>query len=370
MDSPEPSTPSFKYEAAAPTRQTNVQVVLYDGWQSATNPNGQKYYYHIGSRTTRWQPPSKEEAQRVHEEYVAKTNKPGLDLNDIIAKAQAQAEAIAAANAPPPAVEEVSTAAPKLKRKREKKPKPELPKEKRVLKLFSPVVVKAMSKYAQGALGKTDFKRRAQELTNLLVEKEAKSSKYADEEYKTLSPDKENKIRHFVKDWVIKLLARKGISGSSKSSSSRSSKDSKHRSKESITSQPSASGSKESTAAPDTPTMDKNELEAKKAQEAEAAAAMLAELEAAEKEDEEQSMDEDDETNDSPDRSKTSEDAAVATQLASALAPPPPPPEDVSKGALSPPAPPSNEPPENGANNGGLPTEAQHDVDVKMQESG
>lgn len=164
MDSPEPSTSAVKYQAAAPTLQSTAQVLLYEGWQSATNPNGQKYYYHIGTRTTRWQPPSKEEAQKVHEDYIAKSNKPGLDLNDIIAKAQAQAEAIAAANAPPPAVEEVSTAEPKPKRKREKKPKPELPKEKRVLKLFSPVVVKAMSKYAQGNLGKTDFKRRAQEV--------------------------------------------------------------------------------------------------------------------------------------------------------------------------------------------------------------
>ncbi|PLW20506.1 hypothetical protein PCASD_15566 [Puccinia coronata f. sp. avenae] len=83
-------------------------------------------------------------------------------------------------------------------------------KNKKMLRLFSNVVVHTMSRY-KDSLDHEQFKRRAKELTNILCEKERKSSHYEAETYDEMSAGKEAKIRAFTKDWIVKLLARKGI---------------------------------------------------------------------------------------------------------------------------------------------------------------
>lgn len=93
-------------------------------------------------------------------------------------------------------------------------------KEQEALKLFTPVVIGVLSKYARKALDRDQFKKRAKELSHLLVEKEKKSSRWDKDDYTTLAPEKEKKLRAYCKDWVAKLIARKG--GSSSSSKSKS----------------------------------------------------------------------------------------------------------------------------------------------------
>lgn len=95
--------------------------------------------------------------------------------------------------------------------------------EQQALKLFTPVVIGVLSKYARKTLDRDQFKKRAKELSHLLVDKEKKSSRWETEDYTTLTPEKEKKLRNYCKDWVAKLVARKSSSRSdSHSSKSRS----------------------------------------------------------------------------------------------------------------------------------------------------
>jgi len=207
------------YEAAAPTKSNSSEnLKLPDGWQSALTSHGARYYFHTGSRTTTLTLPSKPEADAIHQNYLAKLKKPGLDLEDIIARASAEAETIkqlknVLSNSGADTESQQYLEASSRKDKKDKREKLPLSKERKMLRLFSPLVVKAMTKYTRGVLSKEEFKRRAQELTNLLVEKEMKSVGYINAEYDTLSGEKEKKIRQFAKEWIVKLLARKDGNG-------------------------------------------------------------------------------------------------------------------------------------------------------------
>ncbi|TNY24055.1 histone-lysine N-methyltransferase, H3 lysine-36 specific [Rhodotorula diobovata] len=92
-------------------------------------------------------------------------------------------------------------------------------RDKKVMALFSTVVVNTMSKY-KAQFEPEAFKKRAREVSELLVEKEKKRPSYATDSYDSLAPEKEAKVRSFVKDWVKKLLERKKGGASTSSSSS------------------------------------------------------------------------------------------------------------------------------------------------------
>lgn len=96
-------------------------------------------------------------------------------------------------------------------KKKSSSKRPGKSKEEQVLKLFTPVVIKVFSKYIGKALDRDQFKKRAKELSHLLVEKERKSSRFDSEDYSTLTADKEKKLRAYCKDWTAKLIARKGL---------------------------------------------------------------------------------------------------------------------------------------------------------------
>ena len=180
-----------------------------------------------------------------------------VDINDVIAKARAEAEAKAAAEAANAAAAVAAEEAAKQAKRDAREKQAKEKKEKKMMRLFSTVVVQTMSKYKK-YLDADQFKKRAKEVCNIMVEKEKKSSGFATETYEALSSEKEAKVKKYVKDFILKLLARKGITPSSSSSSS--SKHSKSRSKSSHSGEHRESSSKSSsrpqlaaTATPETP---------------------------------------------------------------------------------------------------------------------
>ncbi|KAJ7701547.1 hypothetical protein B0H17DRAFT_1244351 [Mycena rosella] len=151
-------------------------------------------------------------------EYVARTELMKADVQAIIAAAVAQkaaddaaaAEAAAAAKLAPP---------PREKKRKERPPKPvqtpeekEANKEKRLLKLVGAVVVKCMSKYGK-SLERDTFKKHAKELTQLIADKEKKSSSYRDNKLEALSDEKVTKIKKFAKEYIAKVVRKAQKSG-------------------------------------------------------------------------------------------------------------------------------------------------------------
>ncbi|KAJ3976629.1 hypothetical protein EV361DRAFT_789902 [Lentinula raphanica] len=77
-------------------------------------------------------------------------------------------------------------------------------KEKRLLKLISPIIVKVMSKHAS-TLGHDRFKRHAKEK---VAAREKKSSAYQQNKLDAFSDEKTAKIKKYAKEYIDKLLQR------------------------------------------------------------------------------------------------------------------------------------------------------------------
>lgn len=142
-----------------------------------------------------------------------------VDVSGIIAQARAEARRKAEMEASAAqAEEEAARLAKKLKQEQRLKKESES-KEKKMYRLFSTVVIKTMSKYKK-YIDNEQFKKRAKEVCKIMCEKEKKSSHFASDKYDSLSPEKESKLKKYVKDFMTKLLARKGIKVSSSGGSS------------------------------------------------------------------------------------------------------------------------------------------------------
>ncbi|KAF9078295.1 hypothetical protein BDP27DRAFT_1565 [Rhodocollybia butyracea] len=89
----------------------------------------------------------------------------------------------------------------------EKDSEKEALKEKRLLKLISPVVVKSMSKHAP-TIGHDRFKKHAKELTEKIANREKNSSAYQENRLDALPEEKIIKIKKYAKDYIDKLLRR------------------------------------------------------------------------------------------------------------------------------------------------------------------
>ncbi|KAG6868781.1 hypothetical protein C0993_010708 [Termitomyces sp. T159_Od127] len=150
------------------------------------------------------------------------------------AKAAAEAETEALAKAETKAVAKAARAARheaskgehshRKKQKLSKKPhteeEREAMKEKRMLKLVGAVVVKCMSKHSS-TMDHDQFKKHAKELTQIITNKEKKSSSYKEGRLEKLSDEKVAKIKKFSKDYIAKILRKieKSSKGSRESSS-------------------------------------------------------------------------------------------------------------------------------------------------------
>lgn len=143
----------------------------------------------------------------------------------VIAAAVAQKAAADAAAAEAAAKAKLAPAPREHKRKhRSSKPaqtpeEKEANKEKRLLKLVGAVVVKCMSKYGK-SLQRDTFKRHAKELTQLIADKERKSSSYADNKLEALSDEKVAKIKKFAKEYIVKVVRKAEKTSKTRASSS------------------------------------------------------------------------------------------------------------------------------------------------------
>ncbi|KAJ7222364.1 histone methyltransferase [Mycena pura] len=131
-------------------------------------------------------------------------------------KAAADAAAAEAAAAAAAAAAKAGQPAHKRKHRSLKKTQTaeqrEANKEKRLLKLVGAVVVKCMSKYGK-SLEREAFKKYAKELTQLIAEKEKKSSSYRDNKLDALSDEKVAKIKKFSKEYIAKVVRKMEKSG-------------------------------------------------------------------------------------------------------------------------------------------------------------
>jgi len=100
----------------------------------------------------------------------------------------------------------------KQEKKEKEKKKPGLNKEekealreKKLKKMVGAVVVKTMGKY-QKYMDHDQFKKYAKELTELIAEKEKKSSSYREGKLDALSDEKITKIKKFAKDYIAKVI--------------------------------------------------------------------------------------------------------------------------------------------------------------------
>ncbi|GAA5839208.1 hypothetical protein JCM9279_002627 [Rhodotorula babjevae] len=232
-DEPSPSTDDDQRPAfVRPQPNTTIQRrgrALPDGWHVEYDRESDRDLYinmYTGARQR--DRPSGPAPQRPPSQYAqgerARPPPPVLNANDLIEQAEAQArEALEAEERRAKAEREAREAerSERAERKRvEKEEKGARVKDKMVMGLFSTVVVNTMSKY-KGEFEPDAFKKRAREVSELLVEKEKKRPTYVTDSYESLAPEKEAKVRSFVKDWVKKLLERKKANGSSSSSARR-----------------------------------------------------------------------------------------------------------------------------------------------------
>ncbi|TFK37690.1 hypothetical protein BDQ12DRAFT_607516 [Crucibulum laeve] len=131
----------------------------------------------------------------------------------------AAAEEAAAITAAAVAKAKAEAAEEKAARRKNRPPKKvqtteekEANKEKRLLKLVGAVVVKCMSKYSK-SMDHDMFKKHAKELTQIIADKEKKSSSYKEGRLDSLSDEKIAKIKKFAKEYIAKIIRRLEKSG-------------------------------------------------------------------------------------------------------------------------------------------------------------
>ncbi|KDE04152.1 hypothetical protein MVLG_05378 [Microbotryum lychnidis-dioicae p1A1 Lamole] len=240
----------------APTPPTSSST-LPRGWKKHIDKNsGDPYYENTLTREVQWTLPTKHlidpapsssstfyrpSAETVHTPITTKMK--AIDVNEIIAQVQREAEAVAVREEKERLKRELELKQAELEQLKMRSSSSlsrstsssnvnghgyghgsDSAKDKKVMALFSGVVVQVMSKY-KGALDPDQFKKRAKEVTILLCEKEKKHPSYNKEPYDSLTPEKMSKVKAFTKDWIKKLIERKRAqnlngSGRSKSSSS------------------------------------------------------------------------------------------------------------------------------------------------------
>lgn len=147
--------------APTPVSLASLSANLPPGWSVAFDLGARPYYYHNVTRIRLWKPPTDEQHAQAEAAAFAQRKKQeaSFDVNDIVERVRREAEAAAAAAAQASG----SGSAVKAERKKPKKKPKEVPKEKKMMRLFSAVVVRTMSKY-KTYLDTEQFKKRAKEV--------------------------------------------------------------------------------------------------------------------------------------------------------------------------------------------------------------
>ncbi|KAJ7160997.1 hypothetical protein C8R46DRAFT_357675 [Mycena filopes] len=180
-------------------------------------PFGHRTFSHSHTTTSA---PWEDYATQVRTKRDTGPSKSVLDAVIAAAIAQKAADDAAAAEAAAAAAAEAAKKASSREHKRKNRPpkktqtteEKEANKEKRLLKLVGAVVVKCMSKYGK-SLERDAFKKHAKELTQLIADKEKKSSSYKENKLEALSDEKVAKIKKFSKEYIAKVVRKMEKSG-------------------------------------------------------------------------------------------------------------------------------------------------------------
>ncbi|KAF9649738.1 hypothetical protein BDM02DRAFT_3186087 [Thelephora ganbajun] len=120
-------------------------------------------------------------------------------------KAEKEAKELAKIEAKTKVIEKKRARKEKEKKPSLSKEEKEALKEKKLKKIVGAVVVKTMSKY-QKYMDRDQFKKYAQELTEIIAEKEKKSSNYKEGKLDAFSDEKTAKIKKFAKEYITKVI--------------------------------------------------------------------------------------------------------------------------------------------------------------------
>ncbi|GAA5939287.1 hypothetical protein JCM10213_008621 [Rhodosporidiobolus nylandii] len=229
---------------------------LPDGWEVKYDFRDGDVYINVYTGDTQTDFP-REEARPRTAAQPKRQPPPTMTATELIAQAEAAAKAEQEAAQKKVAEEKAARDAERQERhkarKQEKEDKERERKEKKVMSLFSGVVVSTMSKYKSQFEPET-FKKRAKEVSQLLCDKEKKRPSFATDAYESLTPDKEAKVKAFVKDWVKKLLDRKKGGGGGGTPARNGSNDSTPKRRESASATPAGDVPSPATPAPAAPT--------------------------------------------------------------------------------------------------------------------
>ena len=248
------SMPLAPAKPATPVRQPPLNWQLIPAIPTADGSTASPSYICLLTRAVYPDFPSPEIVASEAERHRQATT---VNVNDIIAQARAEADAKAAAEAANAAAAIEALKQSKKAKRQQKEAKDSANKEKRMYRLFSTVVVTTMSKYKKH-LDSDQFKRRAKEVCEIMCDKEKKSSHFQTDTYDKISSEREAKLKKYVKEFITKLLARKGVKPSSTSSTGKS-QSSLSKSRPHSTSQPKVQPSPESLPlrTPGTPSTDR-----------------------------------------------------------------------------------------------------------------
>ncbi|KAH9476999.1 Histone-lysine N-methyltransferase, H3 lysine-36 specific [Psilocybe cubensis] len=150
-----------------------------------------------------------------NKQYILELKAKNDSIKAIIAsaaeeKAAAEAALVAAAAEEKAKAEAAAEKAARRKERAERKVSmtaedKEAMKEKRLMKLVGAVVVKCMSKHSK-SFDRDSFKKHAKDLTQIISEKEKKSSSYKENKLDALSDEKVVKIKKFAKEYIHKII--------------------------------------------------------------------------------------------------------------------------------------------------------------------
>lgn len=176
-------------EAAKPIKPQDRRpenIRLPPHWTFERTPENKVYYYHVFTRQTQWTPPTSADVAREEQqiaEFYARQKAAALDVEDIVAKAKAEAEANQKEAEARQMLEDaeqrrLQNSSSRHKGKhthrtsssddRSRGHASGSTKDKKMLRLFSSVVVRTMSRY-KDSLEHDQFKKRAKEVSHELL---------------------------------------------------------------------------------------------------------------------------------------------------------------------------------------------------------